>query len=537
MKLSIKNNRIFQSFKSIKKAQEGVYVDSSLNRKLGRVGMPYLKNNNILSSFKDASDKVKDVNEKSSYYKQRKQELIDFSKKIGISEDGLKYVDKFNENIYISNDDKLFVVSPVYLSTKDSDFANVGNFYENLEELDKTYNKIFGNDYIEKRRKLLNEENNIKFLDDISLKRLFPKIYDILLKKSEIEDKNIKLNKDFQEAIFDFIINSKRNDFYNGLFSIGSKADQETVDVFIQNFIKIRFINKYNKVINFKINQKRITEKNTIELNKKDLKDKFNILNQLEYCINDVLKDKKLFIDNKNINKIDIEDNSGYSCYNYSSKSLHFSKEHFIAEYGDTLTNKLNQSTTYKEKFFVSTLLHEIGHSLQYDKNFDKNNNFSKFAEILGYNKNKDISIFGDVLKNHEDYKKIEGIVYFSRVEKDNFQNTKDFVKNESLTLEDFSNSYLLSNYSDKSATEAFAEYFSFYKGNKKEIDKLLSKIDNIEYAAKNNTLFELASKYRKKGSASNQLDLSGKNLLDKVRIAKFNIKLLKCIKKIVEDI
>ena len=169
------------------------------------------------------------------------------------------------------------------------------------------------------------------------------------------------------------------------------------------------------------------------------------------------------------------------SCtYSYSDKSINVTKG-FLDSFASRKLNK-NISTLVKEKYFVGSFLHEVGHSTEgLVQKYDKKD-FDKFAEYLGFDKNKDYTIYSGGVRN-KDREKIENLDYYLRIERDKKQDLIDKFKNtynestkHSIIFtpfdDDVLNNVFLSSYSTKSASEGYAEYFSFYISNKEKIDK-----------------------------------------------------------------
>lgn len=318
------------------------------------------------------------------------------------------------------------------------------------------------------------QKTNKHTKDSYKYSKKYTKLIEALKKQgldfSDLENINSEENK---KKLKDFIANSSRTDFYNAL-----KIDESFA---INYFMKARFLYRYNKEL-VGIGWHNFTGNHGIIIGSK--RDSvFNLASQLEYAIDDVLKDDKdkLFVNNENLKYLNYNDTDWESCtYSYSDKSINVTKG-FLDSFASRKLNK-NISTLVKEKYFVGSFLHEVGHSTEgLVQKYDEKD-FEKFAEYLGFDKNKDYTVYSGGIRN-KDREKIENLDYYLRIERDKKQDLIDKFKNvydesnkHSVIYASFDDSILndvfLSSYSTKSASEGYAKYFSFYISNKEKIDK-----------------------------------------------------------------
>ena len=186
-----------------------------------------------------------------------------------------------------------------------------------------------------------------------------------------------------------------------------------------------------------------------------------------------------MFINNPNIDfiRFDKETEWGGASYNKNKKMITITSEYFQMM-KESRKNDRRANTLSREKFMVEGFIHEIGHSLDVTKDIYDSAPYKDFARHLGYDKNAQYTIYTNAIKESEDNfvnqdyylgiekdKKEELVkkfgplyeAYFGKISKFGDRNLKDI---------------FISEYSSKSACEGFAEYFSFYMGNKKVLDR-----------------------------------------------------------------
>ena len=142
-----------------------------------------------------------------------------------------------------------------------------------------------------------------------------------------------------------------------------------------------------------------------------------------------------------------------------------------------------------KEKFMVEAILHELGHSTDITKDIYESPAYKDFARHLGYEKNAQYTIYKDAIKGDDGNNKNKLFTYsdsrFSiKRDKqqelvDKFKPTFEKSKENKWTKEDFIPSeqlgeIFITDYANKSVCEGYAEYFSFYVGNQKQLDKYI---------------------------------------------------------------
>ena len=132
----------------------------------------------------------------------------------------------------------------------------------------------------------------------------------------------------------------------------------------------------------------------------------------------------------------------------------------------------------------IFAIIHEIGHSLDVTADIYNSDAYKDFAKHLGYDKNRSYTIFTNAIQQDANFFKNQD--YYLNIEKDKKQELIDKFKKPyqkylgkdiDISNNDLANIFI-SGYSLKSACEGFAEYFSFYMGNKKFLDKAISDYD-----------------------------------------------------------
>lgn len=289
-------------------------------------------------------------------------------------------------------------------------------------------------------------------------------------------DRN-KIDK-FKDEFKSYIINCPRNEFYQVVKNSCTNEDSS----FMEDMIRLRFGFKYNKMIVGQGWNEIKDDKGKINIAKRD--EVIELCKQIEYAVDDVLgTDKDLFINNPNIDFIRFDKNTqwGGASYSKSDKTITITSEYFQSLKQSRNRDK-RASTLSREKFLVEGFIHEIGHSLDVTEDIYDSPAYKDFARHLGYDKNKQYTIYTNAIKG-QDKNFIEGQDYYLGIERDKKQELIDkfkgpyeeyFGKLKQFTNEDIADIFI-SKYSSKSACEGFAEYFSFYMGNKKVIDKAIS--------------------------------------------------------------
>lgn len=321
---------------------------------------------------------------------------------------------------------------------------------------------------------------------------------------------------EFKKEFKDYIINCPRNDFYQMVK--GCSADP----TYIEDLIRLRFAFKYNKMIAGS-GWGDINNNGKIDIKKRD--EVLELCKQIEYSVDDVLgEDKDLFINNPNIDYIRFDKNTdwGGASYNKYDKTITITSEYF-QKMKESRKNSKKASTLSREKFMVEGFIHEIGHSLDVTKDIYESTFYKDFAKHLGYDKNAQYTIYTNAI--NQDAKFFNNQDYYLQIEKDKkedlykkfgplYEKYTGFVKFNDRELKDI----FISEYSSKSACEGFAEYFSFYMGNKKKLDKEIAEyksnpkkyLENVDisswykysiYGGKWKILNSISEKYKGKGS------------------------------------
>lgn len=539
-KLNLSN---FTSKEIEKSYTEGVYSNSPINRKLGRVGMSYGHSLN-LEGFKDVEDSGE------GYVSNPKQVLKRASKLL--SDRAFKLVkdlmerEGFHQGDIYANDGKISFNTIIEVSPeKDKDIINLGEKKETQPQKEQDYYKFIRETWSPEQleEKWLNtfekEESwgKVKYYSMLvrlkieqeqrqwalySAKHdLWGKLYDegkvsgdsdssdisdyeaekyIKIHGEKYEKDNLAYNskhKAFIDALMDYgidfyqterdnmdkfkeqfkeyFITCPRNDFYQMVK--GCSVDPP----YMNNLLELRFAFKYNKMLAGRGWDDILTKDGKIDIKKRD--EVLELCKQIEYAVDDVLgDDKDLFINNPNIDFIRFDKNIdwGGASYNKNEKVITITSEYFQSMKENRKNNK-RAGTLAREKFMVEGFIHEIGHSLDVTADIYDSDAYKDFARHLGYDKNRLYTIYTNAINeasgsfDNQDYylsiekdKKDELIkkfgplyeAYFGKIAKFNDRELKDI---------------FLSEYSSKSASEGFAEYFSFYMGNKKYLDKQIA--------------------------------------------------------------
>ena len=339
--------------------------------------------------------------------------------------------------------------------TEDSNYNSISN-----EEAER-YIKIHGRK-IDKDNLFYNSKHK-SFIESLEKYGI-----DFSMDKNEIDEQKEKFKK--------YFIDCPKNEFYQAVK--GCSDDPSYID----DLIRLRFAFKYNKMIAGQgwDDLLEFDKKGHVKINITKRDEIIELCKQIEYAVDDVLgDDKDLFINNPNIDFISYDKNTqwGGASYNKNQKTITITSEYFQAMKESRKNSKL-AGTLSREKFMVEGFIHEIGHSLDITKDIYDSSEYKDFAEHLGYgDKNRLYTIYTNAIRGggefvNQDYylsiekdKKDELIKKFKPLYDAYYSNIGTFNNNE---LEKI----FISGYSSKSAIEGFAEYFSFYMGNKKFIDK-----------------------------------------------------------------
>ena len=530
---------------------EGVYSDNSQNRKLGRVGMSYGQKLNLIGFEKELDNGDTYTSKPRLVLKRAKQLLTDrqfqlvkdmmesdsFSEGDIYEYGGKIYFNTITE-VNPERDKDIINLGERGESTPLKEYKFIRDTW-NPKQLDKKWLSTFEQEeswgkakYYSMLVRLKMEQEQRQWLLDSAKDELWRKLYkegkvDKNFDSSSITDyeaeKYIKIhgrkikkdqlaynskhkvfidalmdwgvdfyqterdNMDKQKSLFkDYIINCPRNDFYQMVK--GCSEDPS----YINSLIRLRFALKYNKMIAGQ-GWDDLSNNGKIDIKKRD--EVLELCKQIEYAVDDVLgDDKDLFINNPNIDfiRFDKETEWGGASYNKSDKTITITSEYFQTM-KESRKNNRRANTLSREKFMVEGFIHEIGHSLDVTKDIYESAPYKDFVRHLGYDKNAQYTIYTNAIKEskdnfaNQDYylaiekdKKDELIKKFGPLYEAYFGNISKFGDR---SLKDI----FISEYSSKSACEGFAEYFSFYMGNKKVLDKEINeyKKNPEEYLSK----------------------------------------------------
>lgn len=536
-----------KTFRNIKENPilKGFYVDNYQNRKLGRVGQEYDKEapkRDIAEEENLSLEQVSDENKR------------EFIKNLTDNKHIQNVLIRNEKSIWVDKDKKAHCINPFFLTKEDSSDFHVKDWSSNPTESEKINNIL--DSFLSKEKtdgtlnfifKRIDETFNSKYSNadwyiESEKKYWGKRAYEIL------KNTNIKSKED----LHNFICNSRRTDFYNLIKAISKSRDYQA-----EQMITYRFAVKYKKYLfgegwHFSLKEEKYSENknNTI-----------NLLSQIEFAVEDCLGDlkDKLFINNPNLRQISYEDDNWDSCYyNSGTKSILIKKGY--VDVAQTMAKLDNYSVNSKEKFFVQTFLHELGHSIEIRIQKEKENRkrFEDFAETLGWGKeNAHISILGEVAKDINISNQLDNLSYWSRIKRDKLEELKgNFDKNIQSYYGNFRDdgveNFTVSLYSNKSASEAFAEYFGYYVAGKNKIDAALKKWKENPQKFMDETDFKDLFPYNRPNKLFQRQDLisEDKNALkylsdadvreDKDRyneIYNFNMKIFEKVKQMVEAI
>lgn len=278
----------------------------------------------------------------------------------------------------------------------------------------------------------------------------------------------------FNDKLKNLITNSPRREFYD-VIKQGLANDSYEAKL----MLRARFMYRYNKILTgsaWEAKDKNYQYKTSLKDNA------IGLCNQLEYAIDDVLKDDKdLFINNPNVKFIQYEEGTrwGGCSYGKENKVITITDEYFENR---KRSAKIAKTTLTREKFMVEAFIHELGHSTDISKDIYESELYKDFAHHLGYKKNYLQTIYTNAIKDEKDANLILNSDYYLSIKKDAKQdiiNIFEPLYNKYRNKEydnEFGNKEIgnlfISGYSNKSAGEGYAEYFSFYMGNKAKLDK-----------------------------------------------------------------
>ena len=493
---------IFKNIKSFNTIKKGFYVDNYFNRRKNRVGLPYGNNS---SSIKENNNEDKD---NFFFFFTEEKEIFDNKlDELNLKEYVKDILKKEREKVLIGND-KITLTESIRLDPKvDSNrtYFRIGNQIEHRKEVDEkddnalleSYDKMYSEKrydeglfstkpifsilgalvYFQESHDYYTNENgdrrNVEYRKKLWDKNFLKNEYEsskifkekleslgINFKKGKFDENDIKILKNW-------IVNSPRTEFYK-YFKWGRSNNTE-------NIIRYRFLKKYGKHLR---GQGWFIEEKDQKIVASSRDNIYNLCNQIEFSVDELLgKDKdKLFINNPNVKFINFEENDWEGCsYNYSNKSIDIT-EGFIAYTRRVKKNKYH-TTSVREKIFCSSFLHELGHSTE-DFVIKKDpKDFYDFGEHLGFSEeNSKYTVYGNPIIGTEEDTKVKGDTFYIRIARDKQKELK-----EKLNLseeyapvddKDLDEKIFLTSYSTKSTSEGYAEYFSHYLQNRKEIDK-----------------------------------------------------------------
>lgn len=493
---------IFKNIKGINTIQKGFYVDNYFNRKKNRVGLPY---GNNASSIKENNNE-----DKENFFSDSTKKDEVFDKKL----EELK-LEKYVRNIFekerekfLIGKDKITLTESLRLDPKidtNKKYFRIGNQIEDREKIDekrdntlsKFYQKMYSEErydkglfstepvhsvlgalqYFQEMHDYYTDENENeydtkyrkKFWDNHFLKNSYEssKIFREKLESLGINFWKGKFDENDVKILKNWIINSPRTEFYK-YFKWGRSNITEKI-------VQYRFLKKYNKYLIGK--GWSIEEKNEkIVASSRD--NIYNLCNQIEFSVDELLgEDKdKLFINNPNVEFINFEEKNWEGCsYNYTNKSIDVT-EGFIAYTKRVKKNKY-LTTSVREKIFCSSFLHELGHSTEDFAIKKDSKDFYDFGEHLGFSEeNSKYTVYGSPIIGTEEDTKVKGDTFYIRIQRDKQKELKEKLNlsEEYVPVDDkdLDEKIFLTSYSTKSTSEGYAEYFSHYLQNKKEIDK-----------------------------------------------------------------
>lgn len=527
---------------------KGFYVDNYNNRKLGRVGQEYDRNTQLPDYLEEGSvlsimgegneeenkwldEAILEVkNEKVRQFLENHREALDIYS--GENRKPLVYLNKVRinpntsdaETIYFGKESELYQKAKKERKELNEKF---GQYYDFEKRIDEVINNNYNRYVLSLVGQTLSNKRDIQYLknkkgrsekEDIWLHNLeihnqysCSSLIKALKKRGLImeersfwdevsrnykKEERINWNKEAREKnekiFLDFIKTSSRGEFYEAM----KIKDSDVISM----ALKLRFASKYKKLLVgegfhtfFKKDE---NDKETFLIFKRDKA--LDLCNQIEYIADEVIgEDKnKIFIDNPNLSQIVFDDEDYGECnYTTRDKSINITRGYLEAQ--KNYISSKNISTNAKEKYFVSSFIHEVGHSFSASvyENSKALKSYKEFAELLGFKENWDFTLYGESLKNIKK-NEVRGSLNNIFIEKDNQKELDNLFKDKYeealvnylketgekesfITLpynENVSDRFFISNYSNKSAQEGFAEYFSFYISNKKEIDKAIKR-------------------------------------------------------------
>ena len=137
-----------------KSISQGFYVDNYLNRKLGRVGMPY-------SPFSNSNSEEPESDNEDKTIKWDKKDIIEVAKKSGISEEGVAFLENNFTDSIIAVGNKVKLISPLEINPTEGNtkYFFIGKQSESRKNVDEkenhesgfaNYSRLYSKDEIEK---------------------------------------------------------------------------------------------------------------------------------------------------------------------------------------------------------------------------------------------------------------------------------------------------------------------------------------------------------------------------------------------------
>ena len=237
------------SFKrEVEKAAEGVYVDSPLNRKLGRVGMPYKKGD----GEKGDKENDKDENNSKNFYENidkeisnKKEELDKVIKEDKIIRDKNKGKDHFSFNNSIKE-----TSGKIYKLENDLRGLENKKNYNSLKIINES--SVLKGIKGEKLQKLV-ESTKLNISKDITEEAKLQKVVESYIKSSDLKGSNKEiansLEKIIEDALADYVSNE---DFNLNNFKLNDKSTFPSKDT-LKNLSKDK-LNSFRKEIERQLN-------------------------------------------------------------------------------------------------------------------------------------------------------------------------------------------------------------------------------------------------------------------------------------------
>lgn len=309
---------------------------------------------------------------------------------------------------------------------------------ESYESFSKTVNSLPDfYDKIKVKRKTKNDSlielekhfsSNFGVMD--SSKSLADKKFQEYVKKYSKEISQDSLDE--QIELFGVNMDMDADTFYGNIinkYNTLSEEDKAEVSESFKDLIYLRFVSKYGKSVegDWKIDHLPAVQ---------NLENLINNLPDGHFKTNDLLT----IITNKNYSG---GSHGGYAWYSAGEKRINFS--------ADCISRSSSWGVLLNPTEFKSVALHEIGHAVSKKFGRDNEYDYKKFVVECGWS-----------------YEQVE--LRLGMTATGDAKDIKRGGSNEGVKL--------ITDYSKKSPEEAFAEYYSFYNLNKKEIDTYLKTND-----------------------------------------------------------